>query len=234
MKITAHRGASGYAPENTLASVQLAINMKSDFVEIDVRQTADQRIVLLHDTTLKRTTGLKKRISDVNYSDIEEIDAGSWFSKDFSSEKIPTLEQVLNLIKGKIKINIELKETGNIEFAINVLSVVKDAKMLSNTVFTSFDIDLITAIKEKSPRTKTGLILSRKPSSKIFLTNIDVLSINRLSVNRKLVARAKEHGKEIHVWTVNSIREIKKFEEMSVDNIITNYPDKVQSCYDQL
>lgn len=228
MKITAHRGASGYAPENTLAAIQLAIQMKADYIEIDVRQTADKKIILLHDKTLKRTTGLNKKVSDLKYSEIDELDVGSWFSNVFSSEKIPTLEQVLIVVRGKLKVNIELKEAGNIEFALNALSVVNAAQMLEDTVFTSFDIDLIKAIKERSPEAKIGLILSRKPSSKIFLTNLDVISINRLLVNRKLVTMAKKHGKEVHVWTVNSIREIKKFKEMSVDNIITNYPDKAK------
>lgn len=109
VQITAHRGASGSAPENTLIALQKAIEAGADYAEIDVQETSDGRLVLLHDPDLKRTTGLKKNIWQTTYNELKHLDAGSWFSDEFSAERIPLLEDAIELVRGKMLLNIELK-----------------------------------------------------------------------------------------------------------------------------
>ena len=107
--VTGHRGASGHAPENTLSAMRIAIEMGAEFSELDVQETADGEIILLHDSSLKKTSGVDKDIWEVNYADLKGLDVGSWFSEEYKNEPIPTLQEAINLVKGKMKLNIELK-----------------------------------------------------------------------------------------------------------------------------
>jgi glycerophosphoryl diester phosphodiesterase len=107
--IIAHRGASGSAPENTLAAIELAIANKADMIEIDIHQTKDGKLVVIHDDKLDRTTTGKGKINELTLEEIKKHDAGSWFNTSFSNEKVPELKEVLELINGKCKLLIEIK-----------------------------------------------------------------------------------------------------------------------------
>ena len=111
VEIVAHRGASGIAPENTLAAIQLALDIGVDWIEIDVRQTLDRVLVCLHDETVNRTSNGKGHIITLNYKKVKQFDAGSWFSEAYRDEKIPSLNEVLHLIDGRCKLLIEMKGT---------------------------------------------------------------------------------------------------------------------------
>lgn len=225
--ITAHRGASGYAPENTIASVREAIKMKSDFTEIDVQETNDGIIILLHDKNLKRTAGLDKHIWECSYEDLQVLDAGSWFSEEFKGEAIPLFSEIINYARGKIKINIELKTNGHEKMlADRVVKIVQEKQFENECFFTSFDYDQIKRVKELNPSFKVGLIFKKMPDSfDVFKEDIDILSVHFSLVDESFVKKAKGAGKEIHVWTVNEENEMRRLVDLEVTSIITNYPD---------
>jgi len=235
VKITAHRGASGYAPENTLASMKEAINMKADIAELDVQETLDGKIVLLHDDLLKRTTGSDKNLWELNYDEVKKLDAGSWYGEKFKGELLPSLADVIDLVRGKIQLNIELKNNGhekNLEE--RTVKVVKEKNFSKNCFFTSFDYPKIRRVKEIDPTLKAGLIFKTIPDSfNVFTANMELLSVHFSLVDAEFVKKAKENNKEVHVWTVNDETEMKRLIDLGVTSIITNYPDKLKKVLDE-
>jgi glycerophosphoryl diester phosphodiesterase len=230
-KVTAHRGASGHAPENTLSSMQEAINMKADFSEIDVQETADGELILLHDGSLKRTTGLDKGIWKTNYDEVKMLDAGSWFGEKFKGEKIPTLAEVIDSVKGKMRLNIELKTNKHEKKLADLAAqVVKDKNFEKECVFTSFAYSQIKRVKEIDKNLKVGLIFSNMPEDfDVFAADMDLLSVHYKLVDADFVKKAKANGKEVHVWTVNDEAEMNRLIDIGVTSIITNYPDKLNA-----
>jgi len=229
VKVVGHRGASAYAPENTLAAMQKAIEMKAYMSELDVQETADGKIILLHDSSLKRTGGVKKNIWEMDYSDLKGIDVGTWFSDEFKNEIIPTLKEVIDLVKGKMKLNIELKANGHEKkLAERTLKIVEDNNFLDQVVFTSFKFDEIRKIRELNKDAKVGYIFGKLPEEvDVFSEDVDLLSVHYKTVDENFVKRAKANGKEIAVWTVNESEEIQRMIKIGVDEIITNYPDRL-------
>jgi glycerophosphoryl diester phosphodiesterase len=110
ISLTGHRGAAGFAPENTLSSIKKALDFNTDRIEVDVRQTKDNVVVCLHDETIDRTTNGKGLVNEFTYSDLQKFDAGLKFSKKFKNEKVPTLEEVMQIINGKSKLVVEIKD----------------------------------------------------------------------------------------------------------------------------
>jgi glycerophosphoryl diester phosphodiesterase len=231
-QITAHRGGAAYAPENTVAALKSAIEMKADYAEIDVQQTKDGVLVLLHDSSLKRTTGYNKFIWEVNYSEVATLDAGSKFGKEFTGERIPTLDEVLKVCKGKINLNIEIKNNGhNQNISANVLSLIEDNNSESYCVITSMDYSLLSNIKELNTDIRTGYILKMAYGDFENKTDADFLSIKHTYATKKVIAAAHNSGKEIYVWTVNSRSDIERMKLLDVDNIITDRPIRVREVY---
>jgi glycerophosphoryl diester phosphodiesterase len=224
--ITAHRGASGLAPENTMASILLALKLGADFSEIDVQETADGKIIVLHDSNLSRTTNQKGKIWKLSFADIQNTDAGSWFSPDFSGEKIPTLESVVDLVIGKMKLNIELKTNGHhIKLAERVVEIIERKNIFDQCVVTSFDLEEVKKVKLLNPKIKTGLIFSKIPQNDIWNSEFDLFSIDKKLATKEFIQKTHEAGKEVHVWTVNKEKKMRKLIELGVDNIITNIPN---------
>ena len=142
--VVAHRGFSGAAPENTLAAFRKAIEAGSDMIELDIQLSKDGKIVVIHDETLERTTDGQGRVADRTFPEIRKLDAGSWFGSQFSGEKIPTLQEVLELAKGKVLVNIEIKNPAHGQYPITELAdqgleAVKKAGMLNRVIFSSFN-----------------------------------------------------------------------------------------------
>lgn len=234
VSVTAHRGASGYAPENTIASMKEAINMKADFAELDVQETADGEIVLFHDKSMKRLAGVDKEIWQLNINEIQKLEVGSWFNGKFNGEPIPKFEDVIDSINGKIKLNIELKTNGHDkQLAERTLYIVNKKNFGKNCFFTSFSYSQIKKIKELDGSIKTGLIFKTMPDSiDVFNSDFEILSVHFSLVDREFVEKAKSHGKEVHVWTVNEEEEMKRLVDLEVNSLITNYPDKARRIID--
>jgi len=232
--VTGHRGASGHAPENTLSSMRVAIEMGADFSELDVQETADGEIILLHDASLKKTSGVDKDIWEVNYADLKDLEVGSWFSEEYKNEPIPTLQEVISLVKGKMKLNIELKANGHEKMlAESTLKVVMDNDFIDQVIFTSFKFDEIRRIRELNKEAKVGYIFGRMPQDvDVFSEDVDLLSVNIKTVDAPFMQKAKAAGMEVAVWTVNKPEDMKRMIELGVDDIITNYPDILRKVLD--
>ena len=233
--VTAHRGASGYAPENTIASMKTAINMKADYAELDVQETSDGEIILLHDDDLSRTAGCKKNIWETTYDELNMLDAGKWFDEKYKHEPVPKLLDVIDLVRGRMKLNIELKTNGHEkQLAERTVKIVKDADFCDDCCFTSFDYNQIKRVKEIDSSLKCGLIFNVLPTDKdVFKSDFEILSVHYSLVDADFVAKAKTNNKEVHVWTVNDEKEMKRLTQLGVTSIITNYPDKLRLILDK-
>ncbi|KAA3618940.1 MAG: glycerophosphodiester phosphodiesterase [Calditrichaeota bacterium] len=228
--ITAHRGASGTAPENTIASIDEAIFSGAHFSEIDVQETADGRIILLHDDDLRRTTNDSGAIWEKNFDQVKNLDAGSWFSEEFTGESLPLLEAVIDQVRGKMKLNIELKVNGHDEkLAERVVRIIEQNNFVNQCIVTSFDFDTVRETEVLNPKIKTGFIFSRLPENiDIFAAETKIFSIHKSLATAEFITKAHQKNKEIHVWTVNDSTEMERLISLGVDNIITNYPARLR------
>lgn len=223
--ITAHRGSSRSAPENTMAAIEAAVEELADYAEIDVQESKDGYLVLCHDTSLKRVAGLQKNVSSLNFEELKELDVGSWFSPEFAGERIPRLEEVMEFCKGKINLNIEIKNAGShSEMPEKVLELIEDYEMEEQCVITSTALGYLKRVKEKNPDIRTGYIVSAAYGRYYEEEFVDFISLRSSFVTEHLVTSAHEAGKGIHAWTVNSRSEMERVKALGVDNIITDYP----------
>ena len=232
--VVAHRGASGHAPENTLAAMKKAIEMNAEMSELDVQETADGEIILLHDNTTERTGKKDLNIWELNYSELKDIEVGEWFSEEFKGEPIPTLKEVIDLVRGKMKLNIEMKANKHEKrLAERSLKIVMDNNFLDQVVFTSFKFDEIRKIRELNKEAEVGYIFGKLPHNvDVFSEDIDLLSAHYQTVDAEFVQKAEAAGMEVAVWTVNTPEDMKRMIELGVDQIITNYPDILRKVLD--
>lgn len=225
IQVTSHRGFSHDVPENTLPAIEKAIEEQADFVEVDVRVTGDGELVLLHDNNLKRTAGVSKKIWDITYPEIAELDAGSWLSKEFAGIKIPTLREVFELSKGKVMLNLDLKyRTEEEELAEKVVALIREYEMEWQCVVTSTSLKCLEKVKELNTDIRTGYITYQIYSGLYENEAVDFFSMKYNLVSKGVVRQVHKKGKEIHVWTVNSKTEFERLERIGVDNIITDNP----------
>jgi glycerophosphoryl diester phosphodiesterase len=231
--VTAHRGSSRAAPENTLSAVQKAIDDGADYAEIDVQETADGVVVVLHDTDLMRMTGVPKKIWEIRYEELRSLDAGSWFSEEFKGERIPTLEEVITLAGDDIKLNIELKFNGREENLVErTLDVIRENDFESRSIITSLSYVGIREAKRQNPALKVGHIVYQSLGN-LARTEADFLSVSRQLATRNLIASAQSKGKQVHVWTINDPRQMSLMIDRGVDNIITDLPGELVALLEE-
>jgi glycerophosphoryl diester phosphodiesterase len=233
--VIAHRGFSGGAPENTLAAFKKAIDLGVDMIELDVLLSKDGQIVVIHDDTLNRTTNGKGRVTDYTLDELKQLDAGSWFGNQFSGEKIPTLKEVLELTRGKMFLNIELKK-GNLgrytmmDLADRSLQEVEEVGMLNQVVFASFDPSAIDRIIGKNPKIPVALIYNQSwtfPQEVTGGRSVTVLSCSGMVLTQTNITNTHQRGMKVIVWTLNTEEHMEHFLNMGVDGIVTNYPDRL-------
>lgn len=224
--VIAHRGASRVAPENTLAALKRAIEYGADYAECDVFQTKDGEIVLFHDEELERTTGKEGMIWDYTLAELKEMEAGSWFKEEFRGEPIPTLREAIRLVKGKMKLDIEIKVSGEDEgITEKVVDIIRSEDVGNACMVTSFEKQAIERVKEIAPDLVTGFIFDEEHPPDIFDGNWDYVCSKRNIVDEAFVRKAKKRGKKVLVWTVDYPAEMKKLIALGVDGIITDVPD---------
>jgi glycerophosphoryl diester phosphodiesterase len=230
--ILGHRGASAHAPENTLAAFQLALEHGAHGVELDAKLTQDEQIVVIHDAKVDRTTNGKGTVNRLTLAEIKNLDAGAFFSSEYKGEKIPTLEEVFNLIGSKCIINVEL--TNYTSFADSLPKKVADLVISYNLqnriIFSSFSLLNLLRVRRIIPQALVAaLSLPKLPGV-----------IQRSWVGRWVAPHAihphyrdtsldfikKQHAgkRRVHVWTVNDADEMKKLRHFQVDGIITDNP----------
>lgn len=227
--ITAHRGNSAAAPENTIPAIERAIAANADYIEIDVRRTADGVIVLMHDNDLSRTTGAVGMVEESSYDELKELDAGVWFGEEFRDTKIPTLEEVLSFCQGKISINIEIKASKRQEGMVaQIIGLIQAYQMEEQCLITSFDYPYIQECKQFDAKIRAGIILNHADEWTQY-PDVDLYSVKHDAVTKEIVEQIHQREKEIHVWTVDRDDRIRELQIMGVDNIITNKPEILQT-----
>lgn len=222
VKITAHRGSSLSAPENSISSLKKAIEEKSDYAEIDVMTTKENEVVLFHDSNLKRIDGTNRVIGEMTLDEVKTVDNGSYFSTEFSSERIPTLKEVFELTKGKIKLNIELKPMQeNDILPKEVAKLIKDYEMEDEVVVSSLSYDSLQEFKKYNSVVDIGYILTFGIGDFTQL-NVEFISVEYQMLKKELIYAMHALGKEVHVWTINDSERAEEAIKLGVDNIITD------------
>lgn len=228
-EITAHRGGAWKAPENTISALQYTIDSGADYAEIDVQETKDGELILLHDDSLKRTAGVKKNVWDMTLKQVEKLDAGASFHKKFRGEKIPEFTEVLKFCKGRLDLNIEIKYNGKNKGIVNkVVRAIKENHFEDHCVVTSMNYQFLKQIKKTAPEIRTGYIMTMTYGGVQGMEAADFFSVKHTYVDEKFVTQAHALGKEVHVWTVNYKGDAKRMLDMGVDNIITDDPIMVR------
>lgn len=228
-EITAHRGGAWKAPENTISALQYTIDSGADYAEIDVQETKDGELILLHDDSLKRTAGVKKNVWDMTLKQIEKLDAGASFHKKFRGEKIPEFTEVLKFCKGRLDLNIEIKYNGKNKGIVNkVVRAIKENHFEDHCVVTSMNYQFLKQIKKIAPEIRTGYIMTMTYGGVQGMEAADFFSVKHTYVDEKFVTQAHALGKEVHVWTVNYKGDAKRMLDIGADNIITDDPIMVR------
>jgi glycerophosphoryl diester phosphodiesterase len=212
-----HRGARAYEPENTIRSYRKALELGVDAVELDVRKTKDDEIVVIHDADVKRTTNGKGLVSELTLKEIKSF-------KMEKDERIPTLQEALDFLDEKVKVFVELKEAGLEE---QVVGLVEEMGLLKNVVVVSFLENALKKVKEIDPEVETGLIYARHRNplkAALDLKAKWLLGFYKF-VHTANIQKAHENGLKVIVWTVNDLKEAEEMAKKSVDGIASDKPD---------
>ncbi|MFA1811780.1 glycerophosphoryl diester phosphodiesterase membrane domain-containing protein [Bacillus anthracis] len=228
--IMAHRGYISKGVENTKEALQGAIDAKADYAEIDVLQTKDGELAVIHDLKLKRLANANVQVSDLTMDELRQLT----LSQDGFSGQISTLDEIIKLAKGKIKLNIEVKlHGGEKDFVNKVLKTIKDNEFEKQCVIQTLHYPLIKEFKRANPNIKVGYILY---ASRAHLKNVkaDFYVAEEYMLNKKLVKEARKLNKPIYVWTVNDMESLKGYYKLNVDGIITDYPEDARETIKML
>jgi len=236
-QITAHRGASMWAPENTLAAVQRALDDGADWVEIDVQESVDGRVVVVHDSDFMKLAGVPTKVWEATYDELLQIDIGSSFAPEFSDQRTPTLDQVLELARDRGGVNIELKYYGHDEsLEQRVVDIVEAMGMQDQVVVMSLKYDAVLKVRAMRPDWTLGL-LTAVAIGDLTRLDADFLAVNTGLASRTLLRNAHASGKEVLVWTVNDPLTAYAMISRGVDGVITDDPAMVRrvlAFYDDL
>lgn len=249
-QIIAHKGASGLAPENTMAAFQKAIDLGVDQIELDVRHTKDEEIIVFHDQTLDRiardTLGnqIKGDVHDYTLEQIQQFDVGSWYDSHYSDERIPTLKQVLDFVDGRIKVLIEIKHMDHPhyhDFAEKLVKVVMSEKNGEDwIILQSYEPKYLDEVHELDPDIQTKALVVGEDSAPLIAFYLETRihmgrakESNRMkainphweTVSPRRIFQMHAKGYEVHVYPVNSRDEMVRMLNAGVDGIITDYPD---------
>jgi len=232
IRVIAHRGFSGQAPENTLVAIRQAIEVGADMVEIDVTVTADGHVILLHDETLDRTTDGQGSPTSMTLDEIRELDAGSWFAPEYAGEGIPTLTEALETVKDRILINVEIKSEA-VEHGVvpKVAALIVEHEMLDQVVVSSFSPEALRLMKITDPAVITATLFNkelhtdRDPLEIIQEVGSRGFNISGKRLTAAMVERCHRHGIPVAVYTVNEPDEIRRLIELGVNAVFTDHPD---------
>ncbi len=232
MKIFAHRGASGHAPENTMEAFKLAYEMGADGIELDVQLTADNVLVVIHDENIKRTSSGEGLVMNKTFAELNAYDYGSWYSQNFIGVKIPTLKEVLDFIKTtNMELNIEIKTMPawyNKKLTELVLKEVSNSGIEDRIIISSFDHQAIKDSRECNPKVRTAPLYASN-----ILDVYDYCTKNGFNcihphyqcITKEIICSCHQNNIDVNVWTVNNKEDALKLKELGVDCIITNYPE---------
>ena len=223
--IIAHRGSSATAPENTLAAFRLAAEQRTDFVELDVQESADGQVVVVHDSDLMKVGGDATRVWEGDAVRLREIDIGSHKGPQYSAERVPTLAEALAVCKGRCRVIVELKSYGhNQQLEERVASIVEAAGMEQDCIFMSLDHGMVRRLKTLRPAWRVGVLVA-KAMGDLTELKADFLAVEARMATRRFVLRAHRAGQEVYIWTVNDPAWMMVGLSRGVDGLITDKPD---------
>ncbi len=233
-----HRGAAGSEPENTLRSFKKALSLGVDMVECDVHLTKDGKVVVIHDPTVERTTNGKGKVKEFTLKEIKRLDAGK-------GEKIPSLEEVITLVKGKCQLNIDVKDPRVIGSIVDIIS---QHKFATKTFISARQSDILLKIKKKNRNVGTILVFypiryewlqrvfnfvtvlllpltKRIVLHKAKKAQVQIISLQKTLATSGMVSFLQKHNFKVFVWTVDKKEEIKKFKKRNIDGLYSNCPE---------
>ena len=231
--VIAHRGASGYAPENTLAAFQRAVELGAGFIETDLHLTRDARFVAIHDDTLERTTNGRGRVHDFTLAELRELDAGLWFDRQFSGERIPTIEEILAFsLKHDAIFYLDAKYNAAWGMHHSLVGALRDAQNTARTIVLSADGSVLESLRRLDPSVMAGLLYAEGGADAVK-TSLEVgarqLCPRMELATPELVKQA--HGSDLGVvaWTANRPEEMRSLIAAGVDGIMTDFPDRLRA-----
>jgi glycerophosphoryl diester phosphodiesterase len=231
MLVIAHRGASGHAPENTLAAFRRAVALGASFIETDLHLSRDAHFVAIHDDTVNRTTNGQGKVHDLTLADLRRLDAGSWFGSEFSGERIPTLDEILEFSKkNDVVFYLELKPTGAWGGEHALIGALRESGEIARAVVISFEAGNIAALRKIEPTLMTGLLFDGQidqPLERAVEVGARQLAVRGDLVTPALIAEAHKRDLQIVCWTVNQPAHMRMLIEAGVDGIMSDYPDRL-------
>ncbi|MDR7518350.1 MAG: glycerophosphodiester phosphodiesterase family protein [Armatimonadota bacterium] len=243
--VHAHRGGAGLAPENTLAAFRNALALGADYLEMDLHASADGEVVVIHDATLQRTTNGRGYVRQTPLAELQRLDAGSWFHGRFAGERIPTLREVLEMVRvwgdSRIRLNLETKYDANApppaDFEERILGLVREAGMADRILLQSFFYPSLVRVRALNAAVPTAVLrrVSDIPSDAVAVVRearASVYSPNFRLIGPDVIEALHRAGVPVVPWTVNEPADMERMLEAGIgrlpgDGIITDYPDRL-------
>lgn len=223
--VIAHRGSSATAPENTLAAFRLAAEQRADYIELDVQESLDGEVVVVHDSDLMKVGGSPLKIWEGEAAALRGIDIGTYRAPRFSAERVPTLAEALEACRGRCRVLVELKSYGhNQQLEQRVVDIVEAAGMASDCMFMSLDLDMVRRLKALRPDWRVGLLVA-KAIGDLTELKVDFLAVEARMATRRFVRRAHHANQDVYIWTVNDAAWAFVALSRGVDGLITDKPD---------
>ena len=233
MLAIAHRGASGYAPENTLAAFRRAIAQGVSFIETDLHLTRDAHFVAIHDETVDRTTGGHGAVQNLTLAEVRRLDAGSWFASEFMGERIPTLDEILEFArKNDVVFYLELKPSGFWGGEHALISQLRNSAEIARSVIISFDPVILANLRKIEPTLMTGLLYAgelENPFEKAVEIGVRQIAVRGDLVSPNFLDQARKRDLQVVCWTVTSPAHMRLLVAAGVDGIMSDYPDRLLS-----
>ncbi len=224
--VIAHRGASAYAPENTFAAFDLAVEMGAPAIETDVHATADGHLVLLHDERVDRTTNGHGNVSEIDLAEVARLDAGSWFAPQFAGQRVPTVEELFARYGHRVLIRLEVKAPG-IEGPL--VDLVREAGLLAEEELASFHLDTVARLSALAPEAHIGYIVGRIDQETIreaVSKGASLITARADLLTREAIQDARGAGLAVGAWALRDDSLLMKVFALGVDSLTTNWPDR--------
>lgn len=231
--VFAHRGAMAYAPMNTLAAFELAVEQGADGIELDVWLSQDDVPMVIHDFELHHSTDGDDTVGSTPYAALKELDAGSWFSEAFAGQRIPTLSEVFEAVGQQVLVNVEIKSVAlnNTDIVWHTLETIREHGMQERVLISSFNPLVLRLLRKTAPEIASGYLYARE--SPVFLrwalTGVSFHTEHPQAdiTDDGTVRRARQNNRLVNVWTVNEGDEAKRLHQLGVDGLITDRPDVI-------
>ena len=236
--VIAHRGVSGSYPENTLSAFQAAIDIRAEMVELDVSISRDGIPVVVHDRTVDRTTDFEGDVQSFSVEELKRMEVGAWFSEEFRGEEFPTLRESLELMKGQIAVNIEIKTeavSDEIQGGVvdKALQIVKDLDMISSVIFSSFDYRVMEQLNVLDSKIAKALLYEASQSAELLPSElvqkykIDIFNCSYKQLSEEWINDLQKHEIPYFVYTVNEPELMRELIEKDVSGIFTDFPQEL-------